>query len=389
MIITPKIRNSICMNAHPAGCMQETLNQIEYVKKQGPFKGPKTALVVGSSTGFGLASRISLAFGTGADTIGVFFEKESTDKRPGTPGFYNNQAFEKAAAGADLKADSINGDAFSHDVRKRVIELIKEKYGTIDMLVYSLASPVRTDPDTGEMYRSVLKPLKGTFTAKSVDAMSGEIGQASIEPGDQADTDATVKVMGGEDWKIWIETLKNAGVLSEGVKTVAYSYIGPEITYAVYREGTIGKAKEHLEKTAFDIRDVLSSIGGEAYVSVNKALVTRSSAVIPVVPLYISLLYKVMKEKGIHEGCIEQMYRLFSDRLYGKGKTPTDDQGRIRVDDWEMREDVQAEVQKLWDQVDSGNLEELGDMEGYRSEFLQLHGFSVEGIDYEAEVTEF
>ena len=265
MIITPKIRNSICMNAHPAGCMQETLNQIEYVKKQGPFKGPKTALVVGSSTGFGLASRISLAFGAGADTIGVFFEKESTEKRPGTPGFYNNQAFEKAAAGAGLKADSINGDAFSHDVRKRVIELIKEKYGTIDMLVYSLASPVRTDPDTGEMYRSVLKPLKGTFTAKSVDAMSGEIGQASIEPGDQADTDATVKVMGGEDWMIWIETLKEAGVLSEGVKTVAYSYIGPEITYAVYREGTIGKAKEHLEKTAFDIRDVISSIGGEAY----------------------------------------------------------------------------------------------------------------------------
>ncbi len=389
MIITPKIRNNICMNAHPAGCEQETLNQIEYVKKQSSFKGPGTALVVGSSTGFGLASRISLAFGAGADTIGVFFEKEGTEKRPGTPGYYNNRAFEKAAHAAGRKADSINGDAFSNEVRKQAIDLIKEKYGTIDLVVYSLASPVRTDPDTGEMYRSVLKPLKGTYTAKSVDAMSGEIGEASIEPGDQADTDATVKVMGGEDWRIWLNALKEAGVLSNGVKTVAYSYIGPEITYAVYREGTIGKAKEHLEKTAFDIREDLKDMDGSAFVSVNKALVTRSSAVIPVVPLYIGLLYKVMKGKGIHEGCIEQMYRLFSTRLYGTGDVPTDDEGRIRVDDWEMRADVQAEVQALWPKVNSDNLYDLADLKGYQTEFLNLHGFAVSGIDYDADVTEF
>jgi enoyl-[acyl-carrier protein] reductase/trans-2-enoyl-CoA reductase (NAD+) len=377
------------MNAHPVGCEREILNQIEYVKGKGKFSGPKTALVIGSSTGYGLASRISLAFGAGADTIGVFFEKESSDKRPGTPGYYNNRSFEKAAREAGLKADSINGDAFSHEVKKQVIDLVKEKYGSIDLVVYSLASPVRVDPDTGEMYRSVLKPLKGTYTAKSVNAMTGEVSEASIEPAKQEELEATVKVMGGEDWKLWIRSLKDAGVLSEGALSVAYSYIGPEVTYAVYREGTIGKAKEHLEKSASEINELLAPLEGKAYVSVNKALVTRASAVIPVVPLYMSILYKVMKNKGIHEGCIEQMYRLFTERLYTGGQVPVDDEGRIRVDDWEMRPDVQEEITKLWKQVDSGNIEEIGDMDGYREDFLRLNGFSVPGVDYDAEVNDF
>jgi enoyl-[acyl-carrier protein] reductase / trans-2-enoyl-CoA reductase (NAD+) len=389
MIITPKIRNSICMNAHPAGCKQETLNQIEYIKSKGKFDGPRTALVVGSSTGYGLASRISLAFGSGSDTIGVFFEKEGADTRPGTPGYYNNRSLEDAAREAGLKADSINGDAFSHEVKKKVIDLVKEKYGTIDLVVYSLASPVRVDPDTGEMYRSVLKPLKETYSAKSVNAMTGEVSQASIEPAAQDELEATVKVMGGEDWKLWISALKDAEVLSEGAMSVAYSYIGPEVTYAVYREGTIGKAKEHLEKTASEISDLLSHLKGKAFVSVNKALVTRASAVIPVVPLYMSILYKVMKQKGIHEGCIEQMYRLFTEKLYSTGEVPVDDEGRIRVDDWEMRPDVQNEVTTLWEQVDSGNIEEIGDMDGYREDFLRLNGFSVPDVDYDAEVNEF
>ena len=389
MIITPKIRNNICMNAHPVGCERETLNQIEYVRSKGKFSGPKTALVVGSSTGYGLASRISLAFGAGADTIGVFFEKEGSDKRPGTPGYYNNRALEKAAREAGLKADSVNGDAFSHGVKKQVIDLIKEKYGSIDLVIYSLASPVRVDPDTGEMYRSVLKPLKGTYTAKSVNAMTGEVSEASIEPANQEELEATVKVMGGEDWQLWIRALRDAGVLSEGAMSVAYSYIGPEVTYAVYREGTIGKAKEHLERSASEISEILDPLKGKAFVSVNKALVTRASAVIPVVPLYMSILYKVMKNKGIHEGCIEQMYRLFTQRLYTQGEIPVDDEGRIRVDDWEMRPDVQEEITKLWEQVDSGNIEEIGDMDGYREDFLRLNGFNVPGVDYDAEVNDF
>ncbi len=387
MIIQPKVRNNLCMNAHPAGCAAEVNKQIEYVKSKGSFPGPKNALVIGSSTGYGLASRIALAFGAGASTLGVFFEKESSEKRPGTPGFYNNRTFEERAKKEGLKAESINGDAFSHEVKSQVIDLLKKEFGKVDCIIYSLASPVRVDPDTGEMYRSVLKPLKGSYTAKAVNAMTGEVSQATIEPAVPEEAAATVKVMGGEDWKLWIKALKEADLLAEGVTTVAYSYIGPEITYPVYREGTIGKAKEDLEASASVLSEELSSLSGSAYVSVNKALVTRASAVIPVVPLYMALLYKVMKEKGVHEGCIEQIHRLFSERLVPGKEVETDENGLIRIDDLEMREDVQAAVMELWQQVDSGNLSELGDMEGYKSDFLRLHGFDVPGIDYEKDIS--
>lgn len=387
MIIQPKVRNNLCMNAHPDGCAAEVSKQIEYIKEKGAFPGPKNALVIGSSTGYGLASRIALAFGAGASTLGVFFEKESTEKRPGTPGFYNNRAFEEAAVAEGLKAESINGDAFSHEIKSQVVELLKKEFGKVDCIIYSLASPVRVDPDTGEMYRSVLKPLKGSYTAKAVNAMTGEVSQTTIEPAAPEEAAATVKVMGGEDWKLWIKALREADLLAEGVTTVAYSYIGPKITYPVYREGTIGKAKEDLEATASDLQKELSPLDGSAYVSVNKALVTRASAVIPVVPLYMALLYRVMKEKGVHEGCIEQIYRLFSERLRPGTPVETDANGLIRIDDLEMREDVQAAVMELWNQVDSGNLSDLGDMEGYKSDFLRLHGFDVPGIDYDADVS--
>jgi enoyl-[acyl-carrier protein] reductase / trans-2-enoyl-CoA reductase (NAD+) len=387
MIIRPKVRNNLCMNAHPVGCALEVQHQIDYIRGKPGFKGPKNAVIIGSSTGYGLASRIALAFGAGTATLGVFFEKESTETRPGTPGFYNNRAFETASTEAGIKAESINGDAFSHEVKAEAVRRIKENFGSIDLVIYSLASPVRVDPDTGEMYRSVLKPLEGTYSAKAVNAMTGEVTEASIEPATQKELDDTVKVMGGEDWKLWMKAFKDAGVLSEGAVSVAYSYIGPELTYPIYRAGTIGKAKEHLEQSASEITEELKELSGTAYVSVNKALVTRASAVIPVVPLYMSILYRVMKEKGIHEGCIEQIVRLFSDRLYGDGPVPTDDEGRIRLDDWEMRSDVQEAVMKLWKQVDTSNLEDLGDMDTYRSDFLKLHGFDVDGVDYDADVS--
>jgi enoyl-[acyl-carrier protein] reductase / trans-2-enoyl-CoA reductase (NAD+) len=386
MVITPKIINNVCLTTHPEGCEKEVENQIAWVKSRNAIDMPQKILVVGCSTGFGLASRITSAFAGGAETLGVSFEKPQTAKRPGTPGWYNNRAFDKASAQAGIKSHTINGDAFSDEIKRDVISWIKEHWGQADLIVYSLASPVRIDPDTGETYRSVIKPLKEPFTALSADYMKKTVSEVTIEPADESEVEPTVKVMGGEDWIRWISQLKEAGVLAENCKTVSYSYIGPEITYPVYREGTIGKAKEHLEKSAASLNNMLKDLNGQAYVSVNKALVTRSSAVIPVVPLYISLLFRVMKEKGIHEGCIEQMYRLFSDRLYCEGKTPVDETGRIRVDDWEMREDVQEAVSELWDKVTSENVSELSDIEGFRVDYLKLHGFAIEGIDYNKEV---
>lgn len=386
MIITPKVRNNICMNAHPKGCEKEVLRQIEYVKSRGKFDGPKNVLIIGSSTGYGLASRISAAFGTGANTVGIAFEKEPTGKRPGTPGWYNTRTFDREAAAAGLISISLNGDAFSNEMKAETVKAVKKLPGKIDLIVYSLASPVRTDPATGIMHRSVLKPLGETYTAKAVDAMTGSVSTASIEPANEDELAATIKVMGGEDWSLWTETLLEADVLSDSCMTVAYSYIGPDVTYPVYRSGTIGKAKENLENTAAPLTKKLSSLNGRAFVSVNKALVTRASAVIPVVPLYIALLFKVMKQKGLHEGCIEQMYRLFTDRLYNGSEIPVDEAGRIRLDDREMREDVQAEIGELWDQADSANLAELGDMEGYKKDFLNLHGFEVEGVNYDEDI---
>ncbi|MBB1138878.1 enoyl-ACP reductase FabV [Myroides sp. WP-1] len=390
MIIQPRTRGFICLTSHPEGCAAHVKQQIAYVKSKGKIaNGPKKVLVIGASTGFGLASRISAAFGSDAATIGVFFEKSATEGRPATAGWYNSAAFETEAAKAGLYAKSINGDAYSDEIKKQTIDLIKQDLGQVDLVVYSLASPRRTHPKTGVAYASVLKPINEPFSNKTVDFHTGVVSNITIDPvTEQSDIDNTIAVMGGEDWKFWMEDLKAAGVLADGVKTVAYSYIGPELTYPIYRNGTIGMAKNDLEGTVPTINNLLADLNGVSYVSVNKALVTQSSSAIPVVPLYISLLYKVMKEKNIHEGCIEQMYRLFDDRLYSDKAVALDSEGRIRVDDWEMREDVQAEVAKLWEQINSDNINEISDLEGYRKDFFNLFGFEFEGIDYNAETNE-
>lgn len=391
MIIQPRTRGFICLTAHPDGALQTVKNQIEYVKSKGEIKnGPKKVLVIGASTGFGIASRISAAFGSGAATIGVFFEKPASEGKMGTAGWYNSAAFEQEAEKAGLYAKSINGDAFSDEVKQQTIDLIKKDLGTVDLVVYSLASPRRTHPKSGTAYASVLKPIGKPFTNKTVDFHTGAVTDITIDPVDKdEDISNTVAVMGGEDWKFWMEDLKNAGVLAEGVKTVAYSYIGPELTFPIYRNGTIGQAKNDLEASVKEIDEMLKEINGKSYVSVNKALVTQSSSAIPVVPLYISLLYKVMKEKGTHEGTIEQMQRLFAERLYTEdGNVPQDAEGRIRIDDWEMADDVQAEVAKYWDQVTTENLSDVSDIEGYRKDFFNLFGFEIDGIDYEKDTNE-
>ncbi|MFM7018325.1 enoyl-ACP reductase FabV [Flavobacterium sp.] len=388
MIIEPRMRGFICLTAHPKGCEQNVKNQIEYVKSKGPIDGAKRVLVVGASTGFGLASRISSAFGCGASTIGVFFEKAPTEGKTASPGWYNSAAFENEAHKEGLYAKSINGDAFSKEVKQQVIDTIKADLGQIDLVIYSLASPVRMHPNTGVLHRSTLKPIGGTFSNKTVDFHTGLVSQVSIEPANQDDIDNTVVVMGGEDWAMWMDELKAANLLAPGATTIAYSYIGPAVTEAVYRKGTIGRAKDHLEATAFTITDSLKDINGKAYVSVNKALVTQASSAIPVIPLYISLLYKIMKAEGIHEGCIEQIQRLYSQRLYTGQAVPTDSNGRIRIDDWEMREDVQAKVSELWEKATTENLVEIGDLAGYKQDFLNLFGFGFEGVNYDADTNE-
>ena len=388
MIIEPRMRGFICLTAHPKGCEQNVKNQIEYVKSKGKINGPKRVLVIGASTGFGLASRITSAFGSDAATIGVFFEKAPSEGKTASPGWYNSAAFEMEAQKAGLYAKSINGDAFSNEVKQQTIDMIKSDLGQIDLLIYSLASPVRQHPVTGVLHRSTLKPIGATFTNKTVDFHTGNVTQVSIEPANQEDIDNTVVVMGGEDWAMWIDAMKNAGVLAEGATTIAYSYIGPEVTEAVYRKGTIGRAKDHLEATAFEITEKLKYINGKGYVSVNKALVTQASSAIPVIPLYISLLYKIMKAEGIHEGCIEQIQRLYADRLYTGNAVPTDDKGRIRIDDWEMRADVQERIAKLWLESTTESLVELGDLAGYKQDFLNLFGFGFEGVDYQADTNE-
>ena len=376
------MRGFICLTAHPKGCEQNVKNQIEYVKSKGKIDGAKRVLVVGASTGFGLASRITSAFGCGAATIGVFFEKPPSEGKTASPGWYNSAAFEQEAKSAGLYAKSINGDAFSKEVKQQTIDMIKSDLGQIDMIIYSLASPVRLHPETGVLHRSTLKPIGTTFTNKTVDFHTGNVTQVSIDPANQDDIDNTVVVMGGEDWAMWIDALKSENLLADGATTIAYSYIGPSVTEAVYRKGTIGRAKDHLEATAFTITDKLRDINGKAYVSVNKALVTQASSAIPVIPLYISLLYKIMKADGIHEGCIEQIQRLYSQRLYTGNTVATDDKGRIRIDDWEMREDVQNEVALLWEKATTESLPEIGDLAGYKQDFLNLFGFGFNGVDY-------
>lgn len=386
MIVTPKIRGFICTTAHPAGCAAHVAQQIAVVKARGPIaNGPKKVLVIGASTGYGLASRIAAAFGCGAATIGVFFEKPGEPDRCGTAGWYNSAAFENEARAAGLYARSYNGDAFSDAMKAEVIAAIQQDLGQIDCVIYSLASPRRTHPQSGAVFKSVLKPIGQSYTNKNLNTGNGVVNEVSIEPASEDEIAQTVAVMGGEDWEMWIDALLAAGVLAPGVQTVAYSYIGPAMTWPIYKNGTIGRAKEDLERVQQVLDSKLAGLGGKAWVSVNKALVTQASSAIPVVPLYISLLYKVMKDQGTHEDCIEQMDRLFRDRLYGGAPLP-DEAGRIRVDDWEMAPAVQASVDERWNQVTTENLPELGDFPGYQSSFLRLFGFGLEGVDYEADV---
>ncbi|MBV7315935.1 enoyl-ACP reductase FabV [Shewanella sp. NIFS-20-20] len=389
MIIKPKIRGFICTTTHPLGCEANVLEQINITKAQGTIThGPKRVLVVGSSSGYGLSSRIAAAFGSGAATIGVFFEKPATESKPGTAGWYNSAAFDKFAKADGLYSKSVNGDAFSHEAKEKVIELIKADLGQIDMVVYSLASPVRKLPDSGELVRSSLKPIGDTYSATAVDTNKDCIIQASVEPASEQEIADTVTVMGGQDWELWINALNEAGVLADGCKTVAYSYIGTEITWPIYWHGALGKAKMDLDRAAHELNDKLSSHGGSANVAVLKSVVTQASSAIPVMPLYIAMVFKKMREQGLHEGCMEQILRLFRDRLYPDDGTlaETDSENRLRLDDWELRDDIQQHCQQLWPQVTTDNLAELTDYREYKAEFLKLFGFGIDGIDYDADV---
>ncbi len=388
MVIRPKVRGFVCITAHPEGCAAHVAEQVAYVKSKGAIpNGPRSVLVIGASTGYGLASRITAAFGSGAQTLGVFFERPSDEGRPATPGWYNTLAFTEAARSAGLKTANINGDAFSDDIKKQTIDLLKREFAPVDLIVYSLASPRRTHPKTGVVHKSTLKPIGQTFANKTVDTDKGIVSQITIEPATEAEISDTVAVMGGEDWEMWIHALMAAGVVAPGATSVAYSYIGPEVTWPIYKNGTIGIAKNDLERSARRIDASLKSHGyGRAFISVNKALVTQASSAIPVVPLYISILYKIMKAQGTHEGCIEQMQRLFATELYSGRGLRFDESGRVRIDDWEMRPAIQNEVARIWPTVTTENLAALTDIAGYRAEFLKLFGFGLPGIDYDAEV---
>lgn len=385
MKIEPKFKGFICTTAHPQGCAENVNEQITYVKNQKHINGPKNVLILGASTGFGLASRIVSTFACQARTIGVFFERPATNNRPASAGWYNTVAFEASAAREGLYAKSINGDAFSNEIKAKTIALIKQDLGKIDLVIYSLASPRRQDPESGEVYYSALKPIGKTYTDKTVDFHNNTVSQVTIEPASDAEINNTVNVMGGEDWELWIKALSEADVLAEGVKTVAYTYIGSELTHPIYKNGTIGRAKEHLEMTAKKLDKYLAKVNGRALISANKALVTQASSAIPVVTLYISLLYKLMKDKGTHEGTIEQIYRLFSTRLYGEA-TFVDSEGRIRIDELELALDVQDQIKTLWDKIDSNNVTELTDIKGFRNDFFKLFGFGYASINYDQEV---
>lgn len=387
MIIKPKVRGFICINAHPAGCAANVQEQIAFIKQQPKVSdGPKNVLVIGASTGYGLASRITAAFGSGAKTLGLFFEKPATERKTGSAGFYNSVAFEQAAAAEGLYAKSINGDAFSNEAKTNAIATIKEDMGSVDLVVYSLASPRRTDPVSGETYSSVLKPIGQSYTAKNLNTDTLKISEMTVEPASEEEIANTVKVMGGEDWEMWMSALKEANVLAPGCKTVAYTYLGEKLTWPIYGHATIGKAKEDLDRAATAITQQLSDLGGQANVSVLKALVTQASSAIPIMPLYISTLYKVMKENGTHEGCIEQLYRLFSECVYSESPR-LDDANRFRVDNLELAAQVQADVERIWPQVTEENLYETTDYKGYNTEFLKLFGFGHDSIDYDADTS--
>ncbi|HEY7772658.1 MAG TPA: enoyl-ACP reductase FabV [Marinagarivorans sp.] len=387
MIIKPKVRGFICINAHPVGCAANVQAQIDFVKAQGAVAGgPKNVLVIGSSTGYGLASRITAAFGSGANSLGICFEKPATERKTGSAGFYNAAAFDAAANAAGLYAKTINGDAFSNEVKAKTIEEIKASMGKIDLVVYSLASPRRTDPNTGETYSSVLKPIGKAYTSKNLNTDTLKIADVTIEPASEEEIANTVKVMGGEDWEMWIDALKGADVLADGCKTVAYTYLGDKLTWPIYGKATIGKAKEDLDRAAKALNEKLAGVSGQANVAVLKALVTQASSAIPVMPLYLSILYKVMKEEGTHEGCVEQAYRLFTEGLYSR-EPRLDSDNRLRMDNFELQPETQAKVEALWEQVTEENLLELTDFKGHHEAFLNLFGFEADGVDYDADVS--
>ncbi|SDY58270.1 enoyl-ACP reductase FabV [Thermoactinomyces sp. DSM 45892] len=379
MELKPRFRGFICTNAHPEGCKEQVRKQIDFVQQQPRLtNGPKNVLVIGASKGFGLSARIVSAFGAGASTIGVFSGGQGNARRGASAGWYNSMAFEEFAHQEGLYAKHVNGDAFSNEIKEETIQLIKQDLGKIDLVIYSLATAKRIDPQTGKAYYSVLKPIGTPYHNKTVHFHTGEVTNVEIQPANEEEISDTVKVMGGEDWRSWMLALKEADVLSQGVKTIAFSYIGPEMTHPIYRNGTIGRAKDHLEATAHELSEELSSVKGQAIVTVCKGLVTQSSTAIPVIPLYISALYKVMKEKEIHEGCIEQMNRLYQDFLYSNQSLSLDEEGRIRIDDWEMRADVQQEVAKILEKVNSENVYELTDLKGFREDFFHLFGFEAD-----------
>ncbi|GAB6393349.1 MAG: trans-2-enoyl-CoA reductase [Treponematales bacterium] len=407
MVIKPMIRNNICLNSHPKGCAAAVRKQIAYVKKTftdadsaSRAGKPALALVAGCSTGYGLASRIAAAFGYGAATVGISFEKAATETKPGTPGFYNNLAFDREAAAAGLVSVTLDGDAFSREMKAQAAAALRQAAARagvspkVDLFVYSLASPVRTDPATGVMHRSVIKPIGARYEGRTLDMMTGAISTAGVDPASDDEIAGTVKVMGGEDWELWMEALAGEGLLSPATRTVAYTYIGPELSWGIYKNGTIGKAKEDLERACAAINSAYTKKGAisGAWISVNKALVTRASAVIPIIPFYVSSLFKVMKEKSLHEGCIEQITRLFRERLYSSAaaadpaKVPVDGEGRIRLDDWEMREDVQKAAVETMAEATAENVLATTDLAGFRHDFLEAHGFDVEGVDYEEDV---
>lgn len=386
MIIKPRVRGFICVTTHPAGCEANVRQQVDYVKAQGKIAGgPKKVLVIGASTGYGLAARITAAFGCGADTLGVFFERPGSENRPGSPGWYNTAAFHRAAAEEDRYAKSINGDGFSDDVKQKTIDAIRQDLGQVDLVVYSLAAPRRTHPKTGEVFNSTLKPIGKAVTLRGLDTDNDVVKETVLEPATQEEIDSTVAVMGGEDWQMWIDALQAAGVLADGAKTTAFTYLGEQITHDIYWNGSIGAAKKDLDEKVLGIRAGLAAKGGDARVSVLKAVVTQASSAIPMMPLYLSLLFKVMKARGTHEGCIEQVYGLYAESLYGSSPH-IDEEGRLRADYKELDPGVQDEVLQLWPQVTSENIHELTDFAGYKTEFLRLFGFAVEGVDYEADV---
>lgn len=386
MKIVPKIRQNICLTAHPGGCREQVRDQIDYVCSQPSIKGPNRVLIIGASNGYGLAARIVSAFSCGAATAGVFLERPGTESRTATVGWYNNAAFEEEARKAGLKAFSINGDSFSDEVKNETIQRIRDEMGPVDCVIYSIAAPRRIDAATGQIYSSVVKPIGHTFSGKTVDIKTGEMKDVVAEPATEEEIAETVKVMGGEDWMDWITALSDGGMLARGAVTAALSYVGPEITAPIYRDGTMGRAKRHLEITAGEINRRFSDQDLRAVISVNKALVTRASAVIPTVTLYISFLYSVMKSKGIHEGCIQQMVRLYRDYFYAADPKPLDGDGRIRLDDWEMRDDVQQEVAALWRQISDDPSRPLTEIAEFRGEFLRHHGFEMPGVDYDLDV---